>query len=204
MGRSTARYFHPVISDFIASIQADLTSNGQVPSLVEQTVIDLEEEWSHKHIADGEKGVPTDPPPPPVLGPTRDLDPLPLMSHHPPRIMDSNTRITLREDSLSETLPRNKNGLGWIQIQQKSLRWEEHIRGSSVITHEGLTTLTHPNRGWTIASGTWNDLRETMGTYRGNVTENLRLLCYPKATGEGQQFHPYETYLPDDDKNLSD
>ena len=39
----------------------------------------------------------------------------------------SNTRITLREDSLKEPLPTSDNGLGWVQIQQKSLRWEEHM-----------------------------------------------------------------------------
>ena len=31
------------------------------------------------------------------------------------------------------------------------------------LTHEGLTTLVHPNRGWTKSSGTWNTLRETWG-----------------------------------------
>ncbi len=32
-----------------------------------------------------------------------------------------------------------------------------------MITHEGLTILAHPNRGWTIASGTWNTLRAKWG-----------------------------------------
>jgi hypothetical protein len=38
-----------------------------------------------------------------------------------------------------------------------------HIQDSTIITHEGLTTLVHPNRGWTISSGTWNTLRVKWG-----------------------------------------
>jgi hypothetical protein len=63
------------------------------------------------------------------------LDPPPLTTIHPSRITDSKTRITLRE----------------------------HIQGSNIITHEGLTTLTHPNLEWTITSGTWNTLRSKWG-----------------------------------------
>jgi hypothetical protein len=91
---------------------------------------------------------------------SHDHDPPPLMADHPSRIT---TRITLREGSLKEPLPTSDNGLGWVQIQQKSPRWEEHIQGSTIITHEGLTTLAHPDRGWTIASGTWNALRAKWG-----------------------------------------
>jgi hypothetical protein len=65
----------------------------------------------------------------------------PLMANHPPRVTDSNIRITLREDSLKESLPTSDNGLGWVQIQQKSLRWEENIQGSTIITHEVLNLL---------------------------------------------------------------
>jgi hypothetical protein len=85
---------------------------------------------------------------------------------------DSNIRITLREDSLKEALPTSDNGLGWVQIQQKSLRWEENIQGSTVITHAGLTTLVHPTQGWTIASGTWNVLR----TKWGLTSETLQII----------------------------
>ena len=123
-----------------------------------QAVINLENEWSHKYIRE----TATDPSPIPAHG-SWELDPPPLTANHPSRITDSNTRITLREDSLKRPLPQSDNGLGWVQIQQKSLRWEEHIQGSPIITHEGLTTLAHPTRGWTIASGTWNDLREKWG-----------------------------------------
>jgi hypothetical protein len=91
------------------------------------------------------------------------------MTHHH---LWQTTRLELRtltpescseKDSLKEPLPTSDNGLGWVQIQQKSLRWEEHIQDSTIITHEGLTTLAHPNRGWTITSGTWNTLRAKWG-----------------------------------------
>ena len=159
MGRTTARHLHPVISKFIAKWETDLTSTGTQSSPLEQATIDWENEWSHKYVT-GTCEAPTEPSPPPVIW---NHDPPPLMANHPPRITDSNTRITLREGCLKEPLPTSDNGLGWVQIQQKSVRWEEHIQGSTVITHEDLTTLTHPNRGWTIASGTWNALRAKWG-----------------------------------------
>ena len=150
MGRITSRYLHPVISTFITDWASDLTSSGKQPSPLEQLdAIDLENEWSQKYIT-GIWEASTDPPP---SSASWELDPPPLTANHPPRITDSNTRITLREDSLKEPLPKSDNGLGWVQIQQKSLRWEELIQGSPIITHEGLTTLGHPNRGWTITSG---------------------------------------------------
>ena len=124
--------------------------------------MDLEKEWSQKHITDPKEN-PVDHLQSSILTPSWELDPTPLMANHQPRITYSNTRITLQEGSLREPCPTNENGIGWVQIQQKSLRWEEHIQGSSIITHEGLTTLTHPNRGWTIARGTWDALRETWG-----------------------------------------
>jgi hypothetical protein len=99
MGRPTARHLHPAISEFIAFIQAELTSTGQLPSPLEQAAIDFEEESSQKHIT-GLREIPTDPPPPPLLTPAWELDPPPLMANHPPRITDSNIRITLREGSL--------------------------------------------------------------------------------------------------------
>ena len=95
--------------------------------------------------------------------PSHHLDPRPLMVRHPPRITDSNTRIPLMEGSPGEPWPKDVNGLGWVQIHQKSLQWEEIIDGSSIVTHEGLTTLTHPKIGWTITSGTWNTFQTTWG-----------------------------------------
>ena len=44
-----------------------------------------------------------------------------------------------------------------------TLLWEEKIEGFSIITHEGLTTLAHPQIGWTINSGMWNTLRTLWG-----------------------------------------
>ncbi len=74
---------------------------------------------------------------------TWEPDPKPLMVNHPPRVTDSNTRIGLIEDSLNGPCPQDDSGLGWVQIQRKSLLWEEKIEGFSVIIHEGLTTLAH-------------------------------------------------------------
>ena len=87
----------------------------------------------------------------------------------------------LREDSLKESLPTSDNGLGWVQIQQKSLRWEENIQGSTIITHEGLTTLAHPTQGWTIAGGTWNALRAKWGL----TSETLQRI-YESCTSQRQ------------------
>ena len=97
-----------------------------------------------------------------------ELDPLPLMHNHPPRITDSNIE-------------------------------------SSVITHEGLTTLAHPDRGWTIASGTWNALRETWGL-SSETLQKIYDSCITQRQLDsvGQHFHPYKTYPPDDQADLTD
>jgi hypothetical protein len=100
---------------------------------------------------------------------TWEPDPKPLMANHPPRITDSNIRISLSEGSLNGLCPRDDSGLGWVQIQRKSLFWEEKIEGFSIITHAGLTTLAHLQIGWTITSGMWNTLR----TLRGLNMETL-------------------------------
>ena len=93
---------------------------------------------------------------------TWEPNPSPLMVSHPPRITASNTKIQLIEGTLGQPCPKGENNLGWVQLQQKSLLWQELIEGFSVITHEGLTTLAHSSRmGWTITSGTWNHLRGT-------------------------------------------
>ncbi len=62
---------------------------------------------------------------------------------------------------LEETWDRTQPSA--VQIQRKSLLWEEKIEGFSIITSEGLTTLAHPQLGWTITSGMWNTLRTTWG-----------------------------------------
>jgi hypothetical protein len=94
---------------------------------------------------------------------TWEPNPLPLMTKHSPRITVSNTKIQLEEGILRQPHPKGENDLGWVQLQQKSLLWEK-IEGSSVVTHEDLTTMSHSSRmGWTIMSGTWNHLRKVWG-----------------------------------------
>jgi hypothetical protein len=68
-------------------------------------------------------------------------DPKPLMANHPPRVSDSNTRIFLSEGALTGPYPRDDSVLGWVQIQCKSLLWEEKIEGFSIINREGLCNL---------------------------------------------------------------
>jgi hypothetical protein len=64
----------------------------------------------------------------------------------------------------NQVCPRGEDDLGWAQLQQKSLLWQEMIEGSLVVTHEGLTTMTQSSRtGWTVMSGTWNHLRRVWG-----------------------------------------
>ena len=98
---------------------------------------------------------------------TWEPNPLPLMVKHPPRVTASNTKIQLdRAGALSQVCPKGEDDLGWVQVQQKSLLWQEMIEGSLVVTHEGLTTMTQSSRtGWTVMSGTWNHLR-SKASYR--------------------------------------
>ena len=42
-----------------------------------------------------------------------------------------------------------------------------------------------------------------MGTVLGNSTEDLRLLYIPTTTKVGPHFHPYKTYSPDDQADLT-
>jgi hypothetical protein len=74
---------------------------------------------------------------------------------------------------------------------------------SSVITHEGLTTLAHPDRGWTIASETWNALRETWGL-SSETLQKIYDSCITQRQLDGQHFHPYQTYPPDDQADVTD
>ena len=54
----------------------------------------------------------------------------------------------------------------------KSFLCQEMNSDFSVITYEGLTTLTHSSRmGWTITSGTWNHLRESWGPTPDTLTK---------------------------------
>jgi hypothetical protein len=160
-GKPTARCLHPAISEFILQRQQELITQGQAPSMTESRDLELESEWDTQEecmeVSDRNKDSTEDI--------TREPDPLPLMANHPLRVTTSNTKIQLdREGALRQTCPKGENDLGWVQLQQKSLLWQEMIEGSLVFTHEGLTTMAQSSRtGWTIMSGTWNHLRKVWG-----------------------------------------
>ena len=160
-GKLTARCLHPAISDFILQRQQELSMQDQAPSMTESRALELESEWGTQEVRmeDSDRGTDAN------EDTTWEPDPLPLMVKHPPRVTVSNTKILLdREGILSQTCPKGENDLGWVQLQQKSLLWQEKIEGSLVVTHEGLTTMTHSSRtGWTIMSATWNHLRKVWG-----------------------------------------
>ena len=162
LGKPVARFLHPAISTFIQERLIELNSKGQAPSRMEQLAKRLEETWGKTYSNMQTTSIAS----PKIALPgkaTWEPDPKPLMANHPPRVTDSNTRIALSEGSLKGPCPQDDSGLGWVQIQRKSILWEEKIEGFSVITHEGLTTLAHPQIGWTINSGMWNTLRALWG-----------------------------------------
>ena len=137
-------------------------SQNLPPSPVELKMLELEREWgtgvmdTNQDTEDQDTGIQEETP--------WESNPPPLMTNHPPRITESNTRIQLLEGDLGHSCPKGEDDLGWVQLQQKSLMCQEMIESFSVITHEGLTTLVHSSRmGWTITSGTWNHLREKWG-----------------------------------------
>ncbi len=169
LGKPVARFLHPAISTFIQTRWQELVSTDQAPSRAEVLAKRLEETWGR---AQPSARLPDDvsskiTPQEKVLW---EPDPKPLMANHPPRVTDSNTRISLSEGVLTGPCPRDDSGLGWVQIQRKSLLWEEKIEGFSIITSEGLTTLAHPQLGWTITSGMWNTLRTTWGPTMATLT----------------------------------
>ena len=49
------------------------------------------------------------------------------MARHPPRITLSNTKIQPMEGVLGQPCPKGEKTLGWVQLQQKSLLWQEII-----------------------------------------------------------------------------
>jgi hypothetical protein len=161
LGKPTDRCLHPAISAFILQRQQELVTQDRAPSMTEIRVMELESEWvtqeecmeSPVRNKDATKNITWEP------------DPLPLMVNHPPRVTASNTKMQLdREGALSQIFPKGEDDLGWVQLQQKSLLWQEMIEGSLVVTHEGLTTMVQSSRtGWTVMSGTWNHLRKVWG-----------------------------------------
>ena len=160
LGRPTSRCLHPAISAFILQRREELVTQHRVPSAPEARIMELEDEWvtqEQQEMTQDQQMESND-------DGSWEPDPPPLMAKHPPRITASNTKILLQEGILSQPCPTGEDDLGWIQLQQKSLTWREQIEGSSVVTHEGLSTMAHSSRsGWTILSGTWNHLREIWG-----------------------------------------
>jgi hypothetical protein len=148
LGKPVPHYLHPAISNFILKRQEELISTGQALSSLPH--------GDTNHAAGGVMGRTrpdarmTDNISPRTTSPDTETwqpDPRPIMTNHPPRITDSNIRISLSEGSLDGLCPKDDSGLGWVQIQRKSLFWEEKIDGFSDISYEGITTLTHPQIG---------------------------------------------------------
>ena len=50
---------------------------------------------------------------------------------------------------LDQEIPKG----GFIKIQESSLVWDEWVKGTRIITTEGLSTCMEPGRRWTITSG---------------------------------------------------
>ena len=121
------------ISTFIQARWHELVSMDQSPSRTVVLAKRLEETWGR---VQPRARLPDDVPP--KITPEEKVrwepDPKPLMVNHPPRVTDSNTRISLSEGALTGPCPRDDSSLGWIQIQRKSLLWEEKIEGFSIVT----------------------------------------------------------------------
>ena len=145
-------FLHPVISNFILKRLEELNSTGQIPSRTEKLASRLEETWGRTRSDTRMTSTVS----PRVTFPDTAMwepDPRPLMVNHPPRITDSNIRMSLSEDSLHGPCPRDDSDLGWVQIQHKSLFWEEKIEGfstlwglnmeTSVRIHESCNSQTH-------------------------------------------------------------
>ncbi len=147
LGKPVARFVHPAISTFIQERLVELNSKGQAPSRMEQLAKRLEETWVKTYSNMQTTSIAS----PKIALPgkaTWEPDPKPLMANQLPRVTDSNTRIALSEGSLKGPCPQDDSGLGWVQIQRKSLLWEEKIEGFSVITQEYMNHVK--------ASHTWN------------------------------------------------
>ena len=123
-GKPTARCLHPAISAYILQRQQELSMLDQAPSMTENRALELESEWGTQetHREDSDRGTDAD------EDTTWEPNPLPLMAKHPPRVTASNTKMPPdREGFLSQTCPKGENDLGWVQLQQKSLLWQEKI-----------------------------------------------------------------------------
>ena len=84
----------------------------------------------------------------------------------PSKLMAVDDHLLLQEEEvhaeiginwfLDQEIPKD----GYVRILAESLLWEERLGKSKIKTTEGLTTCMEPNRGWTIASSSWNSLRK--------------------------------------------
>ncbi len=185
LGKPTARCLHPTISAFIIQRQQELVTQDQALSMTESRAMELESEWDTQEECteslvrnkDATEDITWEP------------DPLPLMANHPPRVTTSNTKIQLdRQGTLSQICPKGEDDLGWVQLQQKSMLWQEMIEGSLVVTHEGLTTMAQSSRtGWTIMSGTWNHLRKVWGPTQDTLTR-IQASCKDQESLEEANF----------------
>ena len=188
LGKPTDRCLHPAISAFILQRQQELSAQDRAPSIAETRAFELESEWGTQevHMKDLDQSIDSS------EDTTWEPNPLPLMAKHPPRVTASNTKIQLdQEGILSQACPKGENDLGWVQLQQKSLLWQEKIEGSLVVTHEGLTTMTQSSRtGWTIMSGTWNQLRQVWGP-TPNTLAKIQASCKTQESlEEANVFSP--------------
>jgi hypothetical protein len=117
-GKLTVRCLHPAMSAYILQRQQELSMQDQATSMTESRVLELESEWGIQEMRreDSDRGTNTD------EDTTWETNPLPLMTKHPPRVTDSNTKMQPdQEGFLSQTCPKGENDLGWVQLQQKSL-----------------------------------------------------------------------------------
>jgi hypothetical protein len=117
-------------------------------------------------------------------------DSKPRMGNHPPRVTDSNTRISLSEGAFNGPYPRDDNGLGWVQMQRKSLLWEEKIEGFSIITSEGLITRMD-YYSWNVEHPSYE-----VGSDHGHTDEDSRIMQNPISPGKCRRLHPNETHPP--------
>ena len=100
LGKPVARFLHPAISNFIQERLEELNSKRQAPFRIEQLTKRLEETWGRTNSNIQVTSI-VSPKITPQGKATWEPDPKPLMTNHPTRVTDSNTRITLLEGSLN-------------------------------------------------------------------------------------------------------
>jgi hypothetical protein len=98
LGKPVTRFLHPAISTFIQERWQELVSMEQTPSRAEVLAKSLEETWGR---AQPSARLPDD-----LSSRIRpqekvqwEPDPKPMMTNHPSRVTDSNTRISLSEST---------------------------------------------------------------------------------------------------------